>query len=96
MARRKRDREAGDLESAIGRLMDALVARCERGELEALEALDRLETDARSALMLGVLGYRNGPAEASWATIGEIVGTTRQGAQQRFSTVSMIEGAILR
>lgn len=94
MSKTKREREAGDLESAIRRLLDALVARCERGELEALEALDRLENDSRSALMLGVLGYRNGPAAASWTTIGLILGTTRQGAQQRFSTVAMIEGAI--
>jgi len=84
MARRKREYEAPDLEAAAVRMMRALVRRAEGGELEALEALANLAKASEVQLVRGVHAYRQGPAEASWADIGRVLGTTRQNAQIRF------------
>lgn len=84
MARRKREYEAPDLEAAASRMMRALVRRAEGGELEALEALVRLQAATKDHLQAGVDAYRSGPAEASWADIAEATGTSRQAAQMRF------------
>jgi hypothetical protein len=84
VARRKREYEAPDLEAAAVRMMRALVRRAEGGELEALEALVRLQDVVEEQTHAGVLAYREGPAEASWADIGRVVGTTRQAAQIRY------------
>lgn len=84
MARRKREYEATDLEAAAVRMMRALVRRAGDGELEALEALRDLQVLSGGMLQEGVRAYREGPAEASWAAIGEVLGTSRQNAQIRF------------
>lgn len=80
-----REREAPELEAACIRMMHALARRAAAGELEALEALDSLQGAVQTQLGVAVAGYRWGPAKASWATIGTILGVTRQSAQERFS-----------
>lgn len=84
MARRKREYEAPDLEAAASRMMAALVRRAGDGELEALEALVRLQGTAATSLRDGVGAYRTGPAEASWKDIGQVLGTSRQAAQMTY------------
>lgn len=84
--RAKRPYEAPELAGASARMMRALVRRAGDGELEALEALVALQATLAQALQDGVTAYREGPAEASWAAIGEAVGTSRQAAAERFGT----------
>lgn len=80
----KRTYEAPDLGKASARMMAALVRRASEGELEALEELDRLQGVLQAALAEAVTGYRQGPAEASWANVGDALGVSRQAAQARF------------
>lgn len=79
-------REAPEVAAAVGRLLAALARRAGEGELEALEALARLEDCLRFHLGDAVTGYRQGPAQATWASVGEALGTSRQAAYERFST----------
>lgn len=80
----KREREAPELAAAAIRMMRALARRAGDGELEALEALATLQDVAGMQLGAAVAGYREGPAEASWTTVGEILGMSRQSAHERF------------
>jgi len=80
----KREREAPELGSACVRMMRALAKRASGGELEALEELDKLQGQLQAQLGAAVAGYRAGPAQASWTTIGEVLGMTRQSAHERF------------
>jgi hypothetical protein len=84
MARQRKEREAPEVGAASARMMRALVRRAADGELEAVEELARLQAVLDACLHEAVQGYRNGPAEASWADVGRILGTTRQSAQARF------------
>lgn len=79
-----RQREAPEVAGAAARLMRALARRAGDGELEALEALRDMQATLDGYLGQAVRGYRHGPAEASWTTIGTIMGTSRQAAQQRW------------
>lgn len=79
-----RDREATELAAAAIRMLRALARRAGDGELEALEALATLEDVASTQLGAAVAGYREGPAQASWTTIGQVLGMSRQAAQQRW------------
>jgi hypothetical protein len=90
----KKQREAPEIEAMMIRMFNALGKRCEQGELEALEALDRLNDEAHSALTLGVLFYRLSPAQPSWASIADTLGITRQAAHKRFAFVEQIERSI--
>ena len=83
----RREREAPEVTAAARRMMRALVKRAGDGELEALEGLVALQADLDKALEAAVHGYRTGPAQASWAAVGEAVGASRQAAQQRFGKV---------
>lgn len=79
-----RQREAPEVAGAAARLMRALARRAGEGELEALEALRDMQITVGAYLALAVEGYRDGPAQASWTDIGEIMGTSRQAAQHRW------------
>lgn len=84
--RRRREKcEAPALASASRRMMNALARRAADGEAEAVEALVALQADLDAALAAAVEGYRVGPAEASWADVATLTGTTRQAAFARFS-----------
>jgi hypothetical protein len=84
VTRIRKPREAPEVGAAVQRMMQALVRRAGTGELEALEALVTLQADLDRALTDAVTAYRQGPAQATWAHIGEAVGTTRQAAFARF------------
>lgn len=85
----KPSREAPELQAACIRMMRALARRAGDGELEALEALAFLQDSVQLQLGAAVAGYREGPAEASWTTIGGILGMTRQSAHERFKDATV-------
>jgi hypothetical protein len=89
----KREREAPEVASAVIRLLRALARRAGDGELEALEALAMLQTAVDQQLGAAVAGYREGPVEASWTTIGSILGITRQSAHERFKDATPKRGS---
>jgi hypothetical protein len=80
----RREREAPELAAASIRMMRALARRAGDGELEALEALVTLQDAVQLQLGAAVAGYREGPAQASWTTVAEVLGITRQSAHERF------------
>lgn len=80
--------EAPALGGMLERMLRALVRRAGEGEAEALEELARLEELVDEALTAGVHAHREGPAAASWAKIGELVGTSRQAAFRRHGAVA--------
>lgn len=80
----RRTREAPDLEAMLKRMIRALVSRCATGELEALEALQRLSGAMGQGLHDGARAYRSSPAQPSWTDMGRILGVSRQAACQRF------------
>lgn len=86
----RKEREAPELGAASVRMAKALVRRAGNGELEALEELNRLQAVLDELLHQGVTAYRQGPAEASWADVGRILGTTRQSAQARFGAAKAV------
>lgn len=80
-----REREAPEVAAAADRMMRALARRAGAGELEALEALNVLQGKLQQHLHAAVVGYRTGPAQASWADVGQALNMTRQSAHERFS-----------
>lgn len=84
-----REREAPEVAAACIRMMRALARRAGHGELEALEALAALQLSVDQQLGAAVAGYREGPAEASWTTVGSILGITRQSAHERFKDATV-------
>lgn len=85
----KRDREAPEIQAACIRMLRSLARRAGDGELEALEALGQLQDSVQLQLGAAVAGYREGPAQASWAAVGEALGVTRQTAHERFSQATV-------
>lgn len=77
-----RTKEASEVGDAIVRMTRSLIVRAGEGETDALEQLQRIAQLAPIALRLGVKEAHAGPAEYSWATLGEVLGTSRQNAQQ--------------
>lgn len=87
MARNRREREAPDLGACALRMIRALVRRAEAGDWEALEQLAMLEDVAASATGEALTRMQRGTGAAgvaySWAQLGDVLGVTRQSAQQR-------------
>lgn len=83
--------EAPEVAGMIERSLKALARRAGEGEAEAVESLRHLEHVVGVQLGVAVNLHRLGPAKASWATIAELVGTSRSAAFQRFGSV-VIEG----
>lgn len=77
-------REAPELEAMMDRMLRALTRRCGEGELEALEALQRLSFSTKAYLALGVCEYRASVAQPSWRDLGRILNMSGQAVQQRF------------
>lgn len=80
----RREREAPEVAAAVTRLLVALARRAGDGELEALECLAKLQATVSEQLGVAVSGYRSGPAQASWQTIGDILNVTKQSAHERW------------
>lgn len=76
-------REAPELGAACVRMFRALARRAGDGELEALEQLAFLQDSLQIQLGAAVAGYREGHG-FSWTDVGNVLGITRQAAQQRF------------
>lgn len=68
----------------VSRVLKALVRRAEAGDLEALEELQRLRTEADAALVRAAKLTHDGPGRYSWTEIAYCLGITRQAARQRF------------
>lgn len=82
MARTRKPYESPAVGAAAGRMMKGLVKRAANGDTEALEQLLGLDAVLASATReagaaLHDFGY-------SWAELGSVAGTTRQGAASRF------------
>lgn len=77
-------REAPEVAAAVDRLLKALARRAGGGELEALEALNVLQGKLQDHLHAAVVGYRHGPAAATWTDVGKALNMTRQSAHERF------------
>lgn len=84
-----RHREAPEVQAACIRMLRSLARRAGDGELEALEALSQLQDSVTMQLGAAVAGYREGPAQASWAAVGEALGITRQSAHERFHAATV-------
>jgi len=92
-----RYRETSEFLGFIRRGLRALVRRVgEEGDVESLSQLLALHNQVEEALVGAVAGLRRGPKPYSWAEIGERMGMTKQGAQQRFGrAVAAFEAARL-
>lgn len=88
-----RSKEAAELGDAIVRMTRSLITRAGEGETDALEQLQRVAQLAPIGLRLGVKAAHDGPAEYSWATLGEVLGTSRQNAQQLAGSLQPTLGA---
>lgn len=75
--------ESPELGAAIARMMNALIRRAEGGDWEALEALAHIEKMAPAAMSAALDASRH---HYSLATLGSVVGTSRQAVQQRTRT----------
>lgn len=81
----QRRHEAPELAAAARRMMRALAVRATEGDTEAIEQLAQLQADLQAALGAAVAGSRS-RVGYSWADVAQLVGTTRQAAQQRFGS----------
>ena len=75
---------ATEASEAAHRAVRQLAALAEGGDLDALRELAavRVDLDSWTAFAVGTL--RAAPLPVSWATIGRLLGTTRQAAHERF------------
>lgn len=83
------EREAIEVRDAARRMMRALVRRAGEGDETALESLADLQLQAHIYLRAGVNAYRawqpaHGAPSPSWRDVGNLLGVTRQTAQERF------------
>lgn len=79
----QRRHEADALGSMVTRVLRALARRAQEGDEVALEELTRLEGVMREQLGSAVVGYK--ATGHSWADVAQVLGGTRQAAQQRFA-----------
>lgn len=79
----RRRHEAPDMEAFLRRGLMALARRAGEGDMEAVEALSRLQVDVDQQLAAGVAGMRG--KGYSWGQLAQPLGVTRQAAQQRWA-----------
>lgn len=87
MAQRKH--ESPEIGAMMRRMLRSLVTRASEGDTEALEELAKLEPATRDALTTAGAALH---AHHSYAELGEVLGVTRQAAQQRFSGPCHVDG----
>lgn len=81
----KRRHEAPEVAAAARRFINALVRRSAEGDTEALEGLIGLQSHLQTAITEA--GQRmHDEAGFSYTYLAEVMGITRQGARQRFTT----------
>lgn len=81
-ARPPRVREVPELAACARRMIRAVGKRCGQQDVEGLAELVTLRADVEAALVDGVTLAR--AQGFSWAFVGDVLGMTRQSAQQRF------------
>lgn len=84
---RKRRHEADELAAAALRMMRALARRAGEGDELALEVLATVQRDTNAIAGAGVAGFRD--SGRSWGDVAGILGTSRQGAQQRYGAATV-------
>lgn len=85
----KVEREAPEIGSMVRRMVRALVRRAAAGDTEALEQLHDLEADLPGAVTVAGKMMHTGERMAgeqsySFTELANVIGTSRQGARQRF------------
>lgn len=80
--------ESPELGDAAFRMMRGLARRAGDGDMEGLEQLARLEHELREQTAAAVAGMRL--RGYSWAYIGNVLGVTRQAAQERFARADVL------
>lgn len=80
----RRGRETVDMERFVRRVLRSITRRAVEGDMEAVEALSRLEVGVRAELRLSVAALRAEPWSYSWTDVAEALGVSKQAAQQRF------------
>lgn len=83
----QRRHESPELGAAARRFLRALAVRATEGDTEAIEQLAQLSRDIDLVLGQAVAGARQA-VSYSWADIAELVGTSRQNAQQRWANAT--------
>ena len=67
-----------------GRILRAAARGVADGDIEGLAALVALRSELDGAIADAVAGLRSVPWCYSWADVAQVLGTTRQAAQQRY------------
>ncbi len=80
--RPKKERSTFEFDAFVRRCLKAYAARVATGDIEALRTLATLTEEVDATITLAVIGLRE--HHYSWEAIGEALGMSRQGAQQRY------------
>lgn len=89
----KRVVETPEYAAFAGRILRACAARVADGDVEGLRCLVALRRELERAIASAVEGLRSERWGYSWAQIGDVLGTSRQAAQQRYGTACASEEA---
>jgi len=83
---KRRDRVVENPEYAAFacRILRAAARRVGDGDIEGLAGLVALRTEVDAAIAAAIDGLRSPKWAYSWAQIAQVLGTTRQAAQQRY------------
>lgn len=81
----KRRHETPEVAKASMRFARALARRAEEGDTEALEGLAELALIVEGATATAMANLHN--AGYSWASIAELLGTSKQAAHQRYNRI---------
>ena len=83
---RQRDRVVENPEYAAfaARILRAAARRVGDGDVEGLAGLVALRSEVDAAIAVAIDGLRSPKWSYSWAQIAQVLGTTRQAAQQRY------------
>ena len=85
--------ENNDFARFAARILRAHGRRVADGDVAGLADLVALRSELEDAIANAVTGLRSAPWSYSWGQIGDVLGTTRQAAQQRYGTASTSEEA---
>lgn len=68
----------------VRRTLRAYSRRVVDGDTDDLRDLAGLAAEVDAMIRATIMGLREGPAQLTWAQIGDALGVSRQGAQQRY------------
>lgn len=84
-AKARTDYDSEELGPFVQRVLQSLVRRAERGDIDALVELRALERVTGAAVVAAARGLHGDPGRYSWGEIGRWLGITRQAAFARFA-----------